>query len=278
MVGLSLTYNIPKFFELKLIFAEEDPNMFEGLINHSAISSAEHQNIEQPFTHLEVRNITVDIVATDLRLNQVITLCIFQYFLNLIPYSTFTMMNVVECSFSIIVLGFYVYSRFKLFRLRIVLTELPDTGSNHATFLLDKQSSNFYFSFQHYIFIYIFVINCIVNLLIPFILLMILNLKTYKRIQEYEQRLSHFPQFKVIFNRNAPSSNQDFQEEGCDIELKVQDNSSMADDIIETETIQAASRGASLDQPMINDNEELQHDLECFFQETNIGVLERTNR
>ena len=74
MVGLSLTYNIPKFFELKLIFAEEDPNMFEGLINHSAISSAEHQNIEQPFTHLEVRNITVDIVATDLRLNQVITL------------------------------------------------------------------------------------------------------------------------------------------------------------------------------------------------------------
>ena len=107
---------------------------------------------------------------------------------------------------------------------------------------------------------------------------MILNLKTYKRIQEYEQRLSHFPQFKVIFNRNAPSSNQDFQEEGCDIELKVQDNSSLADDIIETETIQAASRGASLDQPMINDNEELQHDLECFFQETNIGVLERTNR
>ena len=100
MVGLSLTYNIPKFFELKLIFAEEDPNMFEGLINHSAISSAEHQNIEQPFTHLEVRNITVDIVATDLRLNQVITLFIFQYFLNLIPYSTFTMMNVVECSFS----------------------------------------------------------------------------------------------------------------------------------------------------------------------------------
>ena len=100
VVGLSLTYNIPKFFELKLIFAEEDPNMFEGLINHSAISSAEHQNIEQPFTHLEVRNITVDIVATDLRLNQVITLFIFQYFLNLIPYSTFTMMNVVECSFS----------------------------------------------------------------------------------------------------------------------------------------------------------------------------------
>ena len=73
VVCLSLTYNIPKFFELKLIFAEEDPNMFEGLINHSAISSAEHQNIE----HLEVRNITVDIVATDLRLNQVITLFIF---------------------------------------------------------------------------------------------------------------------------------------------------------------------------------------------------------
>ena len=72
VVCLSLTYNIPKFFELKLIFAEEDPNMFEGLINHSAIS---------PFTHLEVRNITVDIVATDLRLNQVITLFIFQYFL-----------------------------------------------------------------------------------------------------------------------------------------------------------------------------------------------------
>ena len=88
VVGLSLTYNIPKFFELKLIFAEEDPNMFEGLINHSAISSAEHQNIEQPFTHLEVRNITVDIVATDLRLNQVITLFIFQYFLHLLPFST----------------------------------------------------------------------------------------------------------------------------------------------------------------------------------------------
>ena len=221
MVGLSLTYNIPKFFELKLIFAEEDPNMFEGLINHSAISSAE----------LEVRNITVDIVATDLRLNQVITLHLFS-------------------------------------NIFLICFHFPPA----------QQCSNFYFHFQHYIFIYIFVINCIVNLLIPFILLMILNLKTYKRIQEYEQRLSHFPQFKVIFNRNAPSSNQDFQEEGCDIELKVQDNSSMADDIIETETIQAASRGASLDQPMINDNEELQHDLECFFQETNIGVLERTNR
>ena len=108
---------------------------------------------------------------------------------------------------------------------------------------------------------------------------MILNLKTYKRIQEYEQRLSHFPQFKVIFNRNAQSSNQDFQEDGSNIGMKVgTDNSSTADDIIETETIQAASRGASLDQPMINDNEELQHDLQCFFEETNIGVSSQNTK
>ena len=70
MVGLSLTYNIPKFFELKLIFAEEDPNMFEGLIS----TTTEQQNNQQqpPFTHLEeMGNITVDIAATELRLNQV---------------------------------------------------------------------------------------------------------------------------------------------------------------------------------------------------------------
>ena len=56
------------------------------------------------------------------------------------------------------------------------------------------------------------------------------------------------------------------------------DNSSTADDIIETETIQAASRGASLDQPMINDSEELQHDLQCFFEETNIGVSSQSTK
>ena len=82
MVGLSLTYNIPKFFELKLIFAEEDPNMFEGLINHSTTSSAEHQNNQQqpPFKHLEeMGNITVDIAATELRLNQVLLIQIPSY-------------------------------------------------------------------------------------------------------------------------------------------------------------------------------------------------------
>ena len=123
-------------------------------------------------------------------------------------------------------------------------------------------------SLQHYIFIYIFVCNCIVNLLIPFILLMILNLKTYKRIQEYEQRLSNFPQFKVIFHRNAQSTNQDQEVElGVDMKLPTTDHDihSSEADIIETETIQAAT---SLDQV---DNDELQGDLQCFFQETKLS-------
>ena len=56
VVGLSLTYNIPKFFELKLIFAEEGG--FEGM--------EDQEMVDHP-----LRNVTVDIAATDMRLNQV---------------------------------------------------------------------------------------------------------------------------------------------------------------------------------------------------------------
>ena len=103
---------------------------------------------------------------------------------------------------------------------------------------------------------------------------MILNLKTYKRIQEYEQRLSNFPQFKVIFHRNAQSTNQDAEVElGVDMKLPTTDHDihSSEADIIETETIQAAT---SLDQV---DNDELQRDLQCFFQETKLSNNSESN-
>eukprot|EP00093_Oithona_nana_P001358 01358.XXX_4193_4489_1 [CDS] Oithona nana genome sequencing. len=37
---------------------------------------------------------------------------LFQHFLNLIPFSTFMMIDGFKCSFAFIVLGFYVYAKF----------------------------------------------------------------------------------------------------------------------------------------------------------------------
>ena len=163
VIGLSLTYNIPKFFELKLIFVDEDPEMFQNYFLNDTVK--------------DLKNVTVDIAATEMRLN------------------------------------------------------------------------------QHYIFVYIFICNSIVNLLIPFLLLIVLNLKTYKRIHEYEQRLSTFAQFKVIFRRNNSP-----QEGAEKVDSKDSNVPSSPDKIeIDTEIVR-------VDNEQVN-NEELQKDLQDFFDE-----------
>ena len=115
--------------------------------------------------------------------------------------------------------------------------------------------------FQHYIFIYIVVINSIVNILVPFIVLLCLNFRTYKQIKEFEQRLSS-PQLNVSF-QNPKNEPQPLDLEAAPEAEKVDEISaynSAEESKIATEVLEA------------NDvNGELQEELKKFFERAKKG-------
>ena len=92
-----------------------------------------------------------------------------------------------------------------------------------------------------------------VNLLVPFVLLLFLNYRTYNQIKEFEQRLAS-PQLNVSFHRrvqnNPPRSIEEVERPSAIVD-KTSSCSTLAEEKIATE--------------VVDENSDLQEELKSFF-------------